>query len=249
MVNVIIGTCGFPTARSRYYSLFRTVELQETFYDLPSQEKMEILRQEAPKDFQFTVKVFQGLTHTSDSPTWRRMRRTKLTGNLINYGLLRPTRENLELWDEFVNVTKPLNPSFYVFQTPPSMRINENNAEDIIEFFKTIGNAARIGWEPRGLSYESEELLRHIFEETGIMHIVDPFKRSPLVKRDVAYLRLHGIGKGEVNYSYKYTDDDLRRLRGIVMSLGSSRVFVMFNNVHMLNDAMRFKGLMQSDFQ
>lgn len=249
MVEILIGTCGFPTARSKYYSMFRTVELQETFYDLPTQERMRELRQEAPEDFQFTVKVFQGLTHTSDSPTWRRMRRARLTGDLRNYGLLRPTRENLELWDEFLNLVKPLNPSFFVFQTPPSMRITEEGARDVIEFFRTIGNTDKVGWEPRGSSYEEPELLRRIFEEAGIVHIVDPFRRSPLVKRDTAYLRLHGIGKGEVNYSYKYTDDDLRRLKDLVKELGSSRVFVMFNNVHMLSDATRFRELVQGDVQ
>jgi uncharacterized protein YecE (DUF72 family) len=86
--------------------------------------------------------------------------------------------------------------------------------------------------------------LRRIFEEVNIVHIVDPFKRSPLLNRNTAYLRLHGIGKGEVNYSYKYTDDDLARLRDIVNSLNSSVVYVMFNNVHMLDDALRFKKLL-----
>ncbi len=160
MKNILVGTCGFPTARSRYYSLFKVVELQETFYDLPTQERMGSLRREAPADFQFAVKVFQGLTHTSDSPTWRRIRRAKLTGNLGNYGLLRPTRENLELWDEFVNVTKPLNPVFYVFQTPPSMEVTEDSVRDIIEFFRTIGNSDRTGWEPRGVSYNNVNLLK-----------------------------------------------------------------------------------------
>ncbi|MGC9153853.1 MAG: DUF72 domain-containing protein [Vulcanisaeta sp.] len=245
MMEVLVGTCGFPTSRSKYYSLFKVVELQETFYDFPTQEKMSNLRREAPADFRFAVKVFQGLTHTSDSPTWRKIKRARLTGNLSNYGLLRPTRENLELWDEFLNVVKVLNPSFYVFQTPPSMRITEDNVRDVIEFFRSIGNSDKVGWEPRGSSYDNPGLLRRIFEETGIVHVVDPFKRSALVTRDTAYLRLHGIGKGEVNYSYKYTDSDLQQLKDVVMNINSSVVFVMFNNVHMLNDALRFKELLR----
>jgi uncharacterized protein YecE (DUF72 family) len=243
-MDVLVGTCGFPTARPRYYSLFRVVELQETFYDIPIPERMGGFRREAPGDFRFTVKVFQGLTHTSDSPTWRRIKRAELKGNLKNYGLLRPTRENLELWDEFAKSVKPLNPSFYVFQTPPSMRITKENIKDVIEFFRTIGANESFGWEPRGYSYGKPELLRKIFEEVGIIHIVDPFKRNPLIDRNTAYLRLHGIGRGEVNYSYKYTDDDLARLRDIVNNLNSSIVYVMFNNVHMLDDALRFKKLM-----
>ncbi len=239
----MVGTCGFPTARSRYYSLFRVVELQETFYDLPTQDKMSSLRGEAPADFQFAVKVLQGLTHTSDSPTWRKIKRARLTGNLSNYGLLRPTRENLELWDEFVNVTRSLNPVFYVFQTPPYMEVTEDSVRDVIEFFRTIGNGDRIGWEPRGLSYNNVNLLKKIFEETGIVHVVDPFKHEALVTRSIAYFRLHGIGKGEVNYSYKYTDDDLGRLKAIIDDTESSTVYVMFNNVHMLDDAIRFMKL------
>ncbi len=75
------------------------------------------------------------------------------------------------------------------------------------------------------------------------MHVVDPFKHEMLVTRGTAYLRLHGIGKGEVNYSYKYTDDDLSRLKGFIDGVGSSTVYVMFNNVHMLDDAIRFMKL------
>ncbi|GAB6945140.1 DUF72 domain-containing protein [Vulcanisaeta sp. JCM 14467] len=243
MKTVFVGTCGFPTSRSKYYSLFRVVELQDTFYDMPTQERMSNLRSEAPGDFQFAVKVFQGLTHTNDSPTWRRMRRTRLTGNLGNYGLLRPTRENLKLWDEFLKVTKPLNPVFYVFQTPPSMEITEESAREVIEFFRTIGIGERAGWEPRGISYNNIDLLRRIFEEAGVIHIVDPFRREVLVHHGMAYFRLHGIGKGEVNYSYKYTDDDLRRLKELIDGIEESTVYVMFNNVHMLNDALRFKEL------
>ncbi|WP_054857418.1 DUF72 domain-containing protein [Vulcanisaeta sp. JCM 16159] len=243
MRNILIGTCGFPTARSRYYSLFKVVELQETFYDLPTPERMSSLRREAPADFQFAVKVFQGLTHTSDSPTWRRIRRARLTGDLGNYGLLRPTRENLELWNEFVNVTKPLNPVFYVFQTPPSMEVTEDSVRDVVEFFRTIGGGDRIGWEPRGVSYNNVNLLKRIFEEVGIVHVVDPFKHEVLIPHDITYFRLHGIGKGEVNYSYKYTDDDLGRLKAIVDGIESSTVYVMFNNAHMLDDALRFTKL------
>ena len=243
MKTILVGTCGFPTSRSRYYSLFSVVELQDTFYDMPTQERMSNLRSEAPSDFQFAVKVFQGLTHTSDSPTWRRMRRTRLTGNLGNYGLLRPTRENLELWDEFLRVTKPLNPVFYVFQTPPSMEITEESAREVIEFFRTIDIGEKAGWEPRGVSYNNIDLLRRIFEEAGVVHIVDPFRREVLVHHGMAYFRLHGIGKGEVNYSYKYTDDDLRRLKELIDGIEESTVYVMFNNVHMLDDALRFKEL------
>ncbi len=145
-----------------------------------------------------------------------------------------------------LTLSNPLNPAFYVFQTPPSMEVSEDTVRGgIIEFFRTIGGGDRIGWEPRGgASYNNVNLLRRVFEETGIVHIVDPFRHEVLVPRDVTYFRLHGIGKGEVNYSYKYTDDDLGRLKAIVDDVESSIVYVMFNNVHMLDDALRFMELL-----
>ncbi len=76
-----------------------------------------------------------------------------------------------------------------------------------------------------------------------MVHIVDPFRREALIHRGTAYFRLHGIGKGEVNYSYKYSNDDLGRLKELIDSIGESTVYVMFNNVHMLDDALRFKEL------
>ncbi len=244
MAKVIVGTCGFPTARKRCYSSLDAIELQETFYDMPERGRMEVLRKEAPEGFIFTVKVFQAITHPLNSPTWRRAKRFRPSGNPANYGYLRPTRENLEAWGQFYESVKPLNPAFFVFQTPPSMKLDEGLAKDVIDFFKTIGLGEKAGWEPRGLSYERPDLIRRIIEEAGVVHIVDPFKRGPLVQRELAYLRLHGIGPGEVNYSYKYTDDDLRRLKEFVFSLNANTIYVMFNNVHMFEDAVRFKSLL-----
>ncbi len=243
-----MGTCGFPTSRSRYYSLFRVVELQETFYEVPTEDRMTQLRGEAPTDFQFSVKAFQGFTHPINSPTYKRMRRTRLRGELGNYGLLRPTRENLELWGEFARAIKPLNPVIIVFQTPPSLELNEESFRGIREFFRSIEPVAPIAWEPRGSTYNNTQLLERLIRDLGIIHVTDPFRRDPLVITDTLYFRLHGIGKGEVNYSYKYTDEDLRRLRDkLINNYGSSsRVYVMFNNTHMLDDARRFKELVES---
>jgi len=59
---------------------------------------------------------------------------------------------------------------------------------------------------------------------------------------------LHGIGGGEVNYSYKYTDEDLAKLRQMVVeeSEGRDACYVLFNNVSMADDALRFKKLLEA---
>jgi len=209
------------------------VELQETFYDLPDEHRMGELRREAPS-FHFTVKVFQGITHPPNSPTYRRSRFRPSQGN----GFMQPSRANLELWDEFRRRVKPLGPEAYVFQTPPSMR--REHLAGAREFLASIERDALIVWEPRGEVFEEAVKLG---EELGVVIATDPFRRSPRAFNGVSYLRLHGRGGGEVNYRYRYSDGDLEELLGIVRGLGADRVYVMFNNVYMFDDAVRFRRL------
>ncbi|MFN3268165.1 MAG: DUF72 domain-containing protein, partial [Zestosphaera sp.] len=77
----------------------------------------------------------------------------------------------------------------------------------------------------------------------------DPFKWFPPVTRTTSYyFRLHGIGPREVNYRYKYSAEDLRKLKNLLRSLeGVLEVYVMFNNVYMREDALKFKELLQKD--
>ncbi len=239
-----VGICGLRY-RPTLYKVLDVAELQDTFYNLPDPENLKKLRQEAPPEFEFTVKVFQAITHPRTSPTWRRMK-TKLKGNLDNYGYLKPTRENFEIWEEFLELTKPLNARIYIFQTPSSMPANEESAKWVIEFFKSIKkNGIIIGWEPRGAWCENKELLMKVLDECCITHVVDPFRRLPLkIADNIVYFRLHGIGPGETNYSYRYTDDDLAKLRSIVKNYEEfNTVYVMFNNVYMFQDAQRFKQM------
>ncbi|OYT25618.1 MAG: hypothetical protein B6V02_03205 [Thermoprotei archaeon ex4572_64] len=247
-MQIKIGCCGFCTARSTYFKEFNVVELQETFYDMPSEDRMRSLRSEAYQEFEFTVKVFQAITHSSNSPTWKKMK-YKLQGELKNYGYLKPTRENLNIWDEFLGRTKPLNARVYIFQTPPSMPVNEDSCKWVIDFFRTIESKDLIFcWEPRGEWYRREDLLRKVLDSTSIVHVVDPLKRKPLKISNVMYFRLHGLNHGEVNYRYKYTDNDLEKLSKYVKSELNSvlLVYILFNNIYMRDDALRFKKFIES---
>ncbi len=249
--EVRIGTCGLRSPRSKYYSSLDVVELQETFYDLPDTDRLRRLRQEAPPSFEFTVKVFQAITHPRTSPTWRRMR-TKLPGNLDNYGYLRPTRENLEIWNVFLERTRPLSARVYVFQTPSSMPATEEAFRWVLDFFKTIRQRdVVVGWEPRGPWCEKREWLLKVVEECDIVHVVDPFRREPVKIKSVTYFRLHGIGGGETNYRYRYTDQDLLELRELVLRFlqFSEKIYVLFNNIYMFEDAVRFRNLIRQPYK
>jgi hypothetical protein len=68
-----VGCCGFPMAQAGYFRLFRLVEMQQTFYRPPRLATLERWRRSAPPGFEFTLKVLQLITHTSASPTYRRL--------------------------------------------------------------------------------------------------------------------------------------------------------------------------------
>jgi hypothetical protein len=62
----------------------------------------------------------------------------------------------------------------------------------------------------------------------------------PAYTSNVAYFRLHGLGK-ELYY-YQYTDDELKQLYTMVAPFEreDKQVYVLFNNLAMFDDGLRF---------
>lgn len=239
---VFVGCCGFPISRSRYYRLFNTVELQETFYNPPDLDKLKKYRSEAPENFAFALKAWQAITHPLDSMTWRRARFVPDRKLADRYGFLRPTREVFEAWEKVVEGARVLRARVIVIQTPPSFGYSRDGYKNAVDFFSAVDTGEFIvGWEPRGSWLQNADKVFEIVSRfKNVIHIVDPFKTLPILDRDTVYFRLHGIGKGEVNYRYRYSDDDLKRLSDMVRKYSGKEVYVMFNNVYMAQDAQRF---------
>jgi Uncharacterized conserved protein len=133
-----------------------------------------------------------------------------------------------------------MKPDVLVFQTPPSLKPETH----IYDIFASITVRWRLAWEPRGETYKDPRLIQKV-AELGVVIALDPLKRDPLPSA-LQYFRLHGVGKGEVSYRYKYTEDDLHKLASVVRSLKAETVYVMFNNVYMHRDALRFKQLLNA---
>ncbi|MEM1509170.1 MAG: DUF72 domain-containing protein [Thermofilaceae archaeon] len=242
-----VGCCGWCIGRAKYYTVFNTVELQDTFYNPPDPEKLLKLASEAPQGFVFTMKAWQAITHSLDSPTWKRARMKPDTSLADKYGLLRPTKEVFKAWDLVVDAAKALGAKVVVVQTPPSFSYSEENYRNAFEFFSTAETSYfLIGWEPRGTWIQHwDKVVELVSSFKKVIHIVDPFRAHLAMVKETVYFRLHGVGSGEVNYRYKYKSDDLVKLSGIVNEhLRADReVYVMFNNVHMAQDAQRFKQM------
>lgn len=251
MKTIYVGCCGYPVSRSKYYSSFKIVELQNTFYDLPSLDWAHKTREEAPDDFTFTLKAWQVITHPHTSPTWKKMKK-KPIGDLENYGFLKPTRENIDAFLKTLEIAKALGSRVIVLQTPSSMPSSDDMIKQVDSFFDAvksyIDKELVIGWEMRGEILGNREIPR-LLEKHDVVHVVDIFRTRPLYKgtRGVLYIRLHGIGPGEVNYRYDYTMDDLEKLGNLIRDEEYSVGYILFNNVKMYDNALSFKQLLMRD--
>lgn len=247
-MKIYVGTCGFPRSRAEVFKVLDAVEIQETFYDPPPIERARRLRSEAPEGFIFSVKAWQVITHSPSSPTMKRLKR-RLEGDPSEYGFLKPTKANMDAWEVVKEFARELGARFIIFQTPPSFGYSSEAIRWVRDFFSAIADSDfQIGWEPRGTWNDPSnvEVLCNLLSELGIIYVVDLLRRDPCrAWTSILYTRLHGLGGGEVNYRYRYTDQDLRLLKEKIDNLGFSEVYVFFNNVYMWDDAKRFKALIR----
>ncbi|MCM8801213.1 MAG: DUF72 domain-containing protein [Candidatus Omnitrophica bacterium] len=230
---VKIGCCGFPVEKERYFKHFSVVEIQQTFYQLPEKETVLKWRRQAPADFEFTLKVWQLITHSPSSPTYKRSK-IKLKDEK-KYGFFKPTEEVYLAWDETEKIVEILKAKIVVFQCPASFRPERENINNLKRFFKKIKRKDYIFvWEPRG--EWDKDLIKGLCEELDLIHCVDPFKDSPALGR-IRYFRLHG----QKGYNYRYSDEEIKSLKKMINP--KIDTYVMFNNVYMFEDALRFKSL------
>lgn len=231
--SIKIGCCGFPVSKKRYFSVFNVVELQKTFYQPPSLKTIQRWRDESPRGFEYTIKAWQVITHPPESPTYRRLGFTIPRENSHLYGLFRPTREVFNAWQTIREIALLLGSQLVLFQTPASFSPTEENTENLRRFFSSIETSGlTLMWEPRG-SWQ-EETVKMLCKELSLVHVVDPFKNTPLWG-DVIYLRLHGRN----TYRYRYTEEDFKELLRFVEH--NKPTYFMFNNVYMFEDAERFR--------
>ena len=234
--RIHVGCCGFCLKQKEYFSKFRLLEVQKTFYKPPRVETAERWRLQAPEGFTFTVKAWQLITHPPNSPTYRKAG-INLPVSSDRFGYFRPTRDVMEAWKATARIALILQARVVVFQTPASFAPTEENVENVYRFFGDVERYGfAFGWEPRGKW--PAPLVRKIDEELELIDVVDPFKRLPETK-GVAYFRLHGRD----GYRYRYTDEDLRHLLSLCSEF--DEVYCLFNNVYMAEDAIRFMEMLE----
>jgi uncharacterized protein YecE (DUF72 family) len=232
--EIKVGCCGFVTSQQKYFRLFRLIEIQSTFYQLPELKTAEKWCESSPAGFEFTMKAWQLITHKPSSPTYGRLREKISPQKFERYGCFRPTEEVLEAWQRTALFARTLAATLVLFQCPASFAPTEKNVANMRDFFGQIPREGlQFAWEPRGKW--PKELIHRLCEELELIHCVDPFKDKPLFG-NFQYFRLHGI----TGYRYHYTDEDLEQLKKWV---AKRPTYLLFNNNWMKEDALRFTEL------
>jgi len=222
-----VGCCGYPTSMKRYHENFCVVELNKTFYEYPRVSTVLGWRKKAPKDFEFTVKAHQDISH-----------KFKLK-----------VEDSVEAFSKVKEVCRILEARVLLIQTPSSFRTDK--MEDAHKFFRRVDREDLVlVWETRGASWEetaARERLSELLCEVGVTHVTDPLRSMPAYVGDVAYFRLHGLG--ERMYYYQYADAELVQLYKLIKLFESKgkEVFVFFNNLSMLEDGLRFIAYLKKD--
>jgi uncharacterized protein YecE (DUF72 family) len=235
-MSVRVGLCGFTMPMEDYALHFPVVEIQHTFYDPPDGDVMRRWLAVTPASLEYTIKVWQMVTHSATSPTYRRMKRGLQPGS--DPGFFRASPAVEEGWQHSVRCAEILSATAMLFQSPASFTPTSENVARMRGFFERIKRPpARLLWEPRGPAWVRQRALAvALCRDLELLHVVDPFVTEPEPDLPV-YWRLHGIAGPR----HSYSDAELRRLRAMLARVESgASAYVMFNNLPRVANAKAF---------
>jgi len=235
-VEVRVGLCGWTVAQDSYVRRFPMVEVQHTFYEPPADAVLARWRTQVPPDFEFTIKAWQVVTHESSSPTYRRLKQPLPDSARGQVGAFRTSAPVLHGWQRTLECARLLRATAVLLQCPKSFRPTPANVDRLRTFLSRVERPeARLLWEPRGAWPAA--LLSELCTELDLVHVVDPMQ-TETVTPERTYYRLHGT----TGMRHVHTDDELRRLRDLVV--GRPAPYVLFNNLPRAGDAERFLALL-----
>ncbi|MFQ6093054.1 MAG: DUF72 domain-containing protein [bacterium] len=211
---------------------FDTVELDFTFYTMPSRNNIAALATRTHNGFQFIIKANRLMTHIIRDPD---------TGRI---------RDNAGVFDQFLLSIKPLwhlgKLGCVLFQFPRSFRFSGENFSYLLTCKERVGEIP-IAVEFRSNSWDREKTF-HFLRENNIVYCAadQPPGQGvmPFVNRTtstgLAYYRLHGRDcswvdqKTGVRRVYVYSDSELSWFKGKIIQVakGTKTTYIFFNNCH-----------------
>ncbi|HXG52464.1 MAG TPA: DUF72 domain-containing protein [candidate division Zixibacteria bacterium] len=249
-------------ARLRYYAeRFPIVEVDSSYYTLPSERNALLWVRRTPEGFVFDIKAFRLFTQHQTPPSSlpadvRRAVKGAEKANLY-YRDLAPELLD-ELWSRFRAGIAPLKKAgklgVVLFQFPPWFPCRPASLEHIVECARRL-EGCRVATEFRNRSWFDERHREQVirFERAnGLAHVVvdEPQGFSSSVPAvwevgspDVVVVRLHGRNRdtwrkagltAAERFNYLYSVAELRELVAPIREIAArvTQVHVLFNNCH-----------------
>lgn len=211
----IIYEKGFPQRRwlERIAERFDSVEVNTSFYRIPTRETVDAWQQATPSSFLFALKLWRGITH---------YRKLKNAGNLTERFL-----ESAEVLPQ--NRRAPL-----LIQLPPNQGRDTAKLEAYIREFRSLARTRwQIAVEFRNSNWLEPEVYRALDRLHVALCIHDMAGRGATDQPNDAphvYIRRHGSADGRYagSYSPEAIAQDAHRIREWVNE--GRNVYIYYNN-------------------
>ena len=227
----------YPTGKINeleYYSqFFNTVEVNSSFYRPPNPGYVYNWVKRVPKDFLFTVKLWQKFTHP------------KMYKEATGEEAVISQKDV----DQFKHGIEPLANSgklgALLAQFPPSFKNDNYGQQILLAVIRTFGSY-RLAVELRHCSWSDDVRFAQLLQDNNVswVHIDEPKFQSSIATEipltaDMAYFRFHGRNKemwwkgdSETRYKYLYSPEEINELANRVKAAGNKAqlLFAFFNN-------------------
>ena len=223
-INIFVGTSGWNYKHWKgpfypkglkdremlefYGRSFYTVELNNSFYHLPSEKSVDNWRDATPDNFIFAVKASRFITHV------KRLRECE-----------EPVKN---LLDRMRRLDRKLGP--ILFQTPPALKFDPGKLK---EFISVLPRGFRYVFEFRNPGWVNEETFKILADKkmTFCVYDFNGYFAPREITSDLVYFRLHGPAG---NYAGSYPDSLLSELAAAFGKYAREgrRVFCYFDNDH-----------------
>jgi len=207
-----------------YVHHFDVVEINSSYYRIPTVQMFERMNEKTPAGFEFIVKLFRGMTHEIE--------------------------DNPSMYRDFLESVVPLKDASkfggFLAQFPWKFKNSKDAKAHLVELRK------RLGEDPLFVEFRHDswmkkdtfEFLRDLgvgycsVDEPQLKGLIPP---TVVATTDEGYVRLHGRnarnwwGKGGGDrYDYDYSRDELSEWAGKMLELESKvkKVYAFFNNCH-----------------
>ena len=206
-----------------YVQHFDSVELNNTFYRLPTDDALKIWHEQTPPNFCFALKASRYITHRKR--------------------LLDPENTVKNFLPKIEKLGEKLGP--ILFQLPPRWHANAERLEQLLEI---LPRKHQYAFEFRDASWNHATIygLLHRYNAAYCISEIAGYQSPLEVTADFAYVRLHG--PGERAYQGDYSKAQLRRWAKQIQDWKSTlqQVFFYFDNDQFgfaAKNALELKGM------